>query len=138
MDATVRARFKLAADGSSRLVLCGKLNKKGRATCPGSFGLQPPRHGGPPVMRINGILRRDSRGVFRPTNRALKQQANGQPVRLRRSHIRVGILAGQQPDVRDYGPQGERAGEIVHTFPIMAICPRCLTPNEIHHFSHTA
>ena len=76
----------------------------------------------PLMMRVNGILRLDARGVYQPTAHARKQRADdGRPPTLRRSHVHG----------RDYGPQGERAGEIVREFPILALCPRCLTPNEI-------
>ena len=134
----MRARFKLATDGEIRLVLCGKPDKAGRLTCPGVLGRQPPLRAGPPRMWVNGIFQRDSRGEFRLNNRALKQRAEGRPIRLRRSHVRVGLVAGNLPDMRDYGPQAERAVEIVYDFPFKLPCPRCLTPNEIQHFSHTA
>ncbi len=140
MDATVRARFRLATDRDTRLVLCGKRDKAGRATCPGAFGVQTPLHGGPPDMRVNGILRPDNKGIYRPTVRALEERAQGRPIRLRRSHVRNSNYPHDEhwSNIRDLGPQGERAGEIVYDFPIMAICPRCLTLNEIQHFSHTA
>ena len=127
MADVVRVRFKVAQDGRSQLVLCGKTDSRGNTTCPGIFGVQPKRPPGPPIMRINGILRRDARGVYQPTPHARKQRADGRPTTLRRSRVHG----------RDYGPQGERAGEIVRDFPIMAICPRCLTPNEIRPFNHS-
>jgi hypothetical protein len=141
VDATVRARFNLVRESDSRIVLCGKPDSKGNKTCGGMFGIQLERyHDRPAFMRMKGIFRRDVRGMYQPTIRARDQRAEGQPVRLRRSHVQneddyPRRLFGSLPPV-DIGPQGEVIGAIVYDFPVMAVCPRCLTLNEIEHFSH--
>ena len=86
-------------------------------------------------MKMYGIFRPDSRGVYQISRRNRDNLAEGRPVRLRRAHVRNHPKESAWWNMRDLGPQGELAGEVVHGFPVIAFCPQCLTPNEIHHFS---
>jgi len=134
----IHARFKRTR-GNPRLwlVLCGKADERGNKTCPGTFGVaQGGTWGGsgPPVMRMYGLLRPDARGVYRLSRRHLDQIAQGKAPTLRRSQVHdptVQPATDERWAMLDYGSQGERAGELIRAFPILAACPRCQCPNEI-------
>ena len=89
---------------------------------------------GTPVMRMYGLLRPDTHGVYRLSDRHLKELAQGKTPTLRRGRVHdptVQPASNEKWAMLDYGAQGERAGEMLYTFPIVAACPRCQLPNEI-------
>jgi len=133
----IRARFKRATSGTLWLVLCGKPDARGNRTCPGTFAVAMGGNwggAGPALIRMYGILRPDNRSVYRLSPRNMDRLAEGRTPTLRRPRVHDPTIP---PDDHypgswlDYGTQGERAGELIYTFPVLAACPRCQTVNEI-------
>jgi hypothetical protein len=127
----LKARYKTARDSHAQLIMCAKPDAGGALTCPGTFGVAVMGLGKPSV-RVYGIFRRNSKGVYTISERNRKRVKAGLEPRLRRRYVRDTL--GDGPlwlTHSDLGLHGNQAGELVHDLPVRAECPRCGELNEI-------